>query len=291
MVLPDESMYTASAADGGGSVTVEPAFVRAAAPCTLTFTYTVGPKGIQPGGAVLCYVTRFWYWAPPQNVAPDRPGFSTVTCSNADARLAVDVDPGNQTIMARVEGTPLTEGDRLTFVYGDTSDGRNPQASGVADRFAERNERFFFKVDGDGDGWFVAVAQQPTFDVQAGAAVRYAVFGPSRAAVGEPFELRVSALDVSNNLVEDHRGRITLHPAGEALAAPTEAAFTPDDRGTVGIDIQPRRPGPTRVAVRDPQDRLPEAISNLIALHEPGREKYRLVWADLQIHGNASDGT
>lgn len=291
VVLPDESMYSPSPQDSGGTVTVTPKAVQVSRPWTLTFVYTAGEKGIQPGGGVLCYVTRFWYWTPPQDITPERPGFSTVTCTNPDVSLAVKVDPHNQTILAQIEGQPLRAGDQLTFTYGDTSDGQFPQARGIADRFAERDESFYFKVDGDGDGWFAPIAKQPRFDVLAGEAVRLVVFGPSRVAAGSPFELRLSALDAANNLAESFAGEVLLSFDENVVEAPEKAVFTPADRGSVGVRVVPKRVGLTQLAAHVPESRLPRAVSNVIVIHEPNRQKYQLYWADLQIHGNLSDGT
>ena len=288
--LPDESMYSPSPQDGGGSVQAEPRTVQAGRPCTMTFTYTCGPKGVAVGGGVICYVSQFWFWGPPQGNSASAPGYSTVRCSNPDVTLSVKVDPGSQTIFAGIEGSPLVAGDRLTFVYGDTSGGKFPGAQGVADRQSERDTYFCFKVDGDGDGWFAPVEQQPLFEVTAGEAVRLAVFGPSRLTVGEPFEVRVSALDAVNNLAEGYTGKLTLVYDEEMFDAGPTVSISPEDRGSVGVRLVGRQPGLTRVAVQDASGTI-GGVSNIMVLGEPADEKYRLCWGDLQIHGNLSDGT
>ena len=291
VVLPDESAYTRSAQDGGGSVTVEPASVRSRRPCTLTFTYTVGNKGIATGGGVLCYVTRYWRWAPPQSLNPRGRGYCTVTCSNADVELAIETDPQSQTILAHVAKGTLQAGDRLTFVYGDTSGGSHTEARGTADDFAEREERFFFKVDGDGDGWFAPVAEQPRFEVLAGEAARLMVFGPSRASVGESFELRVSVLDAVGNLAESFVGEVDILCDATTLETPRQVTFQTADRGSVGVRAVAKKSGITRAAAQDKSQHLFGAVSNVMVFHDHGEETLRLYWADLQIHGNLSDGT
>lgn len=283
-------MYTASKQDGGGTVVVAPHTVFVGKPCTLTFTYTTGPEGIATGGGVLCQVTRFWDWAPPQGASPQQPGYSTVTCSSEAAVLAVNVDPEGQTILARIQSGRLTPGDTLLFTYGDTSQGQYPDARGIADRYAEHGERFFFKVDGDGDEWFTPIAEQPAFDVLATDAARFAVFGPSRAEVGKPFELRVSALDAENNLVESYAGQVEVLTDGEYAGGATFATFGPDDRGSKGIPFTPTQAGITRLAARS-ADGTVQGVSNILVFHDREPSQYTLYWADLQIHGNLSDGT
>jgi hypothetical protein len=289
--LPDESGYSASPQDGGGSVTVTPTAVTARQPCTLTFVYTTGAAGIRAGGGVLCYVTRFWYWTPPQSASPEQPGYSTVACSSADVTLAITVDPYSQTILAKVETGALKPGDQLTFTYGDTSGGRFPEASGGADRYAEREERFFFKVDGDGDGWFTPVAEQPRFDVRAGEAARVVALGPSRAPVGEPFEMRLSVLDAANNVAEGFTGDIQLTFDPTALEAPETVRIGAADRGSVAVRVVPRRVDVTQLIASSSDARFAPANSNTLVFYEPNPQRFQLYWADLQIHGNLSDGT
>ena len=291
VLLSDESGFTRSEQDGGGSVELAPVELTAGAPCTLRFTYTVGGEGIAAGGGVLCYVTRFWGWMPPQVEAPDRPGYVTVVCSREDARIELRCDAQNQAVLAHIGEPGLRPGDTLLFTYGDTSGGRFPQAQGRADRYAEREERFYFKVDGDGDGWFAPLARQSAFDVQAREAVRLVVFGPSACVVGEAFELRVSALDALNNLAERFVGEVALALDEALFEAPASVAFGSEARGSVGVPITPRAAGMGRIAAQDAARALRAGVSNTLLVHEPGPREFRLVWADLQIHGNRSDGT
>jgi hypothetical protein len=291
VTLPDESMFEASPSDGGGEVVVTPESVQVGQPCTLTFVYTVGEHGIAAGGGVLCYVSSFWHWTPPQSTDHERPGYMTVSNSSPEVRLHVKTDPSSQTVLALIEDGQLLPGDHLTFVYGDTSDGSSPYAQARADRYAEQEERFHFKVDGDGDGWFVPVARQPTFSVTPGSPVQLACFAPSTVAGGEGFEVRISALDAARNLTEELVGEMNLVFDENVLAAPQVVHFNPNDHGSIGVPVQALAPGVARIEVHDKSQRLAPAISNVIVIHEPGQSRYRLLWADLQIHGNLSDGT
>jgi hypothetical protein len=291
LVLPDESAYQASAEDGGGSVQVTPGSVRAGQPCTLTFTYTAGARGIRSGGGVLCYVSSFWYWTPPQSQSPEQPGYATVSCSNPGVDLEVETDPSSQTILARIAGGRLDAGDHLTFIYGDTSGDTFPQARGTADRFAEREERFYFKVDGDGDGWFTPVAQQPSFDVTSAPAVRLICYGPSLMAVGETSQVRISALDSARNLDESYTGKIRLDFDESLLQGPRTVLLDTGDRGSIGVPVQALAAGMAVIEASDAEQGLAAPSSNVIVIHDPGQQRYRLLWADLQVHGNLSDGT
>lgn len=260
-------------------------------PVTMTFVYTADAKGVEVGGGVVCYVSNFWGWTPPQNRWSDAPGYVTVRCSAEDVRLEVEVDSRSQVVAARIQDQPLRGGHTITFVYGDTSDGKHPSARGMSDRYAERQERFFFKVDGDGDGWFAPLEHQPRFRVEAVAATKLAVYGPSWSAVHQPFDLTIAALDATNNLVETYAGSVHLLGAGSAAACPDEVRFKPDDRGAVRVRVTPMAPGVLRVAAADVAGALQPAVSNPTVVSEPTEKKYTLYWADLQGHCNICDGT
>jgi hypothetical protein len=291
VVLPDESGYSASPQDGKGSVTVTPELVPVHAPVTMTFVYTAAKDGIAVGGGVLCYVSSFWGWTPPQDRRPDAPGYVTVRCSDPAVRPQVQIDPANGAIIVLIRDRPLRRGQTLTFVYGDTSDGQYPTARGLSDRYAERNERFFFKVDGNGDGWFVPLEKQPRFRVEARRAAKLVTFGPSWVAVNTPFELTVAVLDATNNLVESYANSIRLVANGVSVEYPNEVQLKADHRGARRISITPTSPGVLHVIVGDAAEALEPAISNPIVVSAEDEPQYTLYWADLQGHCNVCDGT
>jgi hypothetical protein len=292
VVLPDESKFTASASDGKGAVTVAPDTVPVSSPVTMTFVYTAAGEGIAVGGGVVCNVSNFWGWTPPQTRIPQAPGFVTAICSDPAVTLETDANPRDNTIVVRVAGRPLAAGQTITLVYGDTSGGQFETARGTSDRYAERGERFFFKVDGDGDGYFTPIAPQATFRVEATQAVRLATFGPSHATVGEPFEITVAALDPTYNLVERFAGEVKL----EALWADAEChpsvTLTEADRGAVRVKVTPREAGPLRIGVEDAAGKLSAALTNPIVVTAAGADSlYTPYWGDLQGHCNVCDGS
>ncbi|MBN2561628.1 MAG: hypothetical protein JXQ75_11930 [Phycisphaerae bacterium] len=94
----------------------------------MTFVFTTDEKGIAVGGGVVCHISSFWGWTPPRDRRPDAPGYVTVRCSDPNVNTEVQVDPGRGTVAALVREKPLRGGQTLTFVYGDTSDGRHPRS-------------------------------------------------------------------------------------------------------------------------------------------------------------------
>lgn len=291
VILPDESQYTAAPSDGKGGVTVTPDTVYRASPVTLTFVYTAGPKGIAVGGGVVCFVSNFWGWAQPQITFPDRPGYVTVSCSNPKVGIDLIIDPTSQAVYARIEKQPLQMGETLVFIYGDTQDGKFPYAKGRADTYAERGERFFFRVDGDGDGFYTPIEHQPYFQVLPGKPFKLNAYAPSRAYVSKTFEIALSVLDRANNLVEYYDGRIKLKVVGNRATLPTEVVFRPKDRGTLRVAVTANSPGIISIEASDASKKLERAISNPTVVAETNDEPLKLYWADLHGHSNYSDGT
>lgn len=295
LVLPDESRFKASPADGGGWATIEPSVVDVSSRVTMRCTYTVGEAGIAVGGGVRLSISKFWGWAPPQTSDATATGYTTVTCSKAGVELEVRDLPRDGFVFAVVKGPEaLSPGDRLTFIYGDTGGGRNPQAAGFSDRYAERGERFFIKVDGDGDGFFTPLAKQAVFEVRATQARHLIVFAPSQALVGEAFEVTIAAVDRAFNLVESYRNDdLRLVATGGAdVDAPARATIRPDDRGAVRIPVTVRAPGIVRLRVEDGSgEGVAGGVSNPVLVETGGKRTFHLAWGDLQIHTNASDGS
>ena len=291
VALPDESQYEIAVSDGKGAVTVAPDTVRASSPVTLAFIYTAGPDGIAVGGGVVCLVSSFWGWTPPQNIAPDGPGYVTVNCSNREVGVDLLIDRSSQVVFARIQKQPLQAGETLTFVYGDTQGQKFPSAQGRSDTYAERGERFFFRVDGDGDGFHAPIEPQPYLQVIAGSPLKLNAFAPSRAYVGKTFEIVLSVLDRANNLVESFDGKVKLKAIGTQVTLPTEITFRPEHRGTVRVAVTANAAGMVLVEAADASQRLEPAIANPTVVAQTDDEPLKLYWADLHGHSNLSDGT
>jgi len=107
--------------------------------------YEVGPLGIATHGAIYLQVSPFWGWSTPQVEDTDAPGYTEIETSADDIELDAKT-LGPQFLGIEVVGRPLVAGDRVSLLYGAGAPGAS------TDRFAERGSRFWFAVDGDGDG-------------------------------------------------------------------------------------------------------------------------------------------
>ena len=289
--LPDESGFQVSPSDGKGTVTMAPAAIYAASPVTLTFTYTAGVEGIAVDGGVVCMVSSYWGWSKPQVTTPGRPGYVTVTCSDPEVGLDILADPSSQGIYVRIEKQPLKAGQTITFIYGDTKSANFHASKGHADHYAERGERFYFRVDGDGDGFYVPITEQCFFRVLPNEEFRLIAYSPSRVSLGKPYQSTLSVVDRGNNVVESFEGKVKLNSMGSDVELPQEVIFRPEDRGSIRVEATAVEGGIIIISAEDPGNKLMPAISNPTVVVESEKEPLTLYWADLHGHSNFSDGT
>ena len=135
--------------DGGGRAWLELAegddgSVEVGGVRSWTVVYEAGPLGIEVGGSVFFQASVFWKWSSPQTRWESAPGYTRVSCEADGVDLsAAEVDQG--LLRIQVGGRALREGERVRIVYGAGGGARG-------DSHAERGERFWIGVDGDGDG-------------------------------------------------------------------------------------------------------------------------------------------
>ena len=261
-------------ADAGGRAWIEgDASATAQTPGRWTVIYEAGPLGVAEGGAVYLMTSPFWGWSTPQTFDSDLHGYTEVTTSAEGLTLeAAAVDA--QLLQVRIAGRALAPGERIRFVFGASETLAGP------DRFAERDERFWVAVDGDGDGVRRLLDDSPRIDVAPGPPARLILTLQSTARPGEPARLVAAVLDVSSSAAH-FDGEVTLDALPEGLAGPTRIALR-DGAGEVSLAVQAR--GVYRLAGRSGDL---EAVSNPLVVDGAAP----LLWADLHGHSQLSDGT
>ncbi len=240
--------------------------------------HEVGDHGIGEGGAVLLQPSAFWGWSPPQVAAPGATGYTVATTDAAGVELELEsVD--RHLLAIRIGGRTLAPGDRIRITYG-----AGP-AQATVDRYAERRERIWIAVDGDGDGVRAVLPGSPTVDVGPGPAARLVAHLPSVAAPGEAVRLRVAVLDAVANAGVPFAGRLRLE-LPEGLEGPDGVALEPDARGVAEVPLVALREGLYRVAAE--VEGLAAVLSNPLEVRQGAP---RVLWADLHGHTQLSDGT
>jgi len=290
-----QSMRTDMAAprhpsDGGGRAWIdsvedaagEPVALRAGDRARIRLSYEAGPLGIAQRGALVFRVSPWWQWDPPQPFDRGAPGYTEVSTPVSGLRPALSFD--GQSLSVKFPTRALAPGERIHLSYG-----AGPALAAV-DIYAERGERLWFGVDGDGDGIRANIAESPAVDIAAGPPARLRVVLPTTARPGENVSVRVSVLDRFGNTGVPFTGLVRLS-AEAGLELPGAIAFTPEHQGRQSVVARAASAGVFRAtATASSVERGGEltARSNplLVEVNVP-----RLYWADLHGHSQLSDGT
>ena len=291
-----------AAADGGGTASVEEISGPAVAgrPGTWRIVYRAGPLGVAVGGAVYLQVSPFWGWSTPQTEREAALGYTTIATDAGGVDLSAET-LDQQLLAIHVRGRALGEGELIEITYG-----AGP-AGALADRYAERDSRFWVAVDGDGDGVRELISESPAVDVLPGPASRLLLHLPSTARPGESVDLVAALVDAAANGWPEFRGTLELRlpagvglddgrdrPAGDgATRKVVSLALTEEDCGRLVVPLRLSADfgGVVRVEGRADGGSAGagfEAESTPLLVSPAGR---RILWADLQNHSGLSDGS
>ncbi len=285
--------------DGGGRAWLEqepdePAAVEAGAEGRWRIVYEAGPLGIAEGGRLFLETSPFWGWSTPQVEDPAGLGFTTAATDAAGVALEPTTLAENLLGVA-VRGRALQAGERVTLIYGAGEPGAQ------ADRFAERRERIWVAVDGDGDGVRALVADSPSLDVLPGPPRRAVLTLPSVARPGSAVELRVALVDALGNAGYPFTGSLELTaralPCAAAdvdvtcdpearLDAPATLTFVAGDRGSIDVPLTVPERGVFLLDVTGPDGLAGRSNPLVVSSTLPS-----LFWGDLHGHSQLSDGT
>lgn len=288
--------------DGGGTASVEELDGPAVAgrPGSWRIVYRAGPLGVTVGGAVYLQVSPFWGWSTPQVEREAALGYTTIATGAEGVDLSAET-LDRQLLALHVGGRPLREGERIEITYG-----AGP-AGALADRYAERESRFWVAVDGDGDGVRELIAESPAVEVLPGPPARLLLHLPSTARPGESVDLVAALVDAAGNGWPESRGALELRlPAGVGVDDDRDgSAFDDASRQVVSLPLGEEDRGRLVVPLRlsaelggivrvegsvdggSPASGF-EAESNPLLVSPAGR---RILWADLQNHSGLSDGS
>lgn len=267
-------------ADGGGRSWIEgDGTARAGTPGRWVLLYEAGEQGIAVGGQLLLQVSPFWGWSTPQNVDPDGRGYTRVA-TEAEGVTLTPRTLDQQLLGIEIGGRPLRPGERVRIVYGAGPAGAR------ADRFAERESRFWIAVDGDGDGVREFLRESPRVDVAPGTPQRLVLHLPASARPGEEAPLHVAVLDAEGNAGVDFQGEIRFGEHGDSLTLPERVRLEASDRGRQRVSVRVAAPGLVRIRAEGPDGLA--AVSNPMRVSD---EAPRILFGDLHGHSNLSDGT
>jgi hypothetical protein len=270
-------------ADGGGRAWLEagpegPPRAVAGQPGRFHLVYQAGPLGIARGGAIQLQVSPFWGWSTPQTESPEAPGYTRVEPDAQDLDLEVET-LDRQLLGIRLRGRALAAGERIRIVYGAGPAGAS------ADRFAERASRFWFGVDGDGDGVRAILPDSPSVEVEAGPPAQLLLTLPTTLKPGASFRAQLAVLDAAGNTGVAVEGEVLFEEIPAGLELPARVALRAGQGGRAAVDGLAREPGIYRLSARGPAGLAAES-NPLVVGAGP-----RVLWGDLHGHSGLSDGT
>jgi hypothetical protein len=270
--------------DGGGRAWITsvipdegPGALRAGGRARFELVYQAGPLGVLEGGAVFLQTSPFWGWDTPQTAFPDAPGYTTVQSDAPGIELEA-YTLASQLLGIFVRGRKLEAGEQILITFG-----AGPAMAQV-DRYAEREARIWFAVDGDGDGVRRLVEDSPRIDIATAAPERLLLTLPSTVRPGEPFRLSVAVTDWVGNADIPFEGEVRLEMP-EGVELPEVIELRPEDAGSRSVEGVVRSEGIFAVVGRS-GDLSAESNPMLASASAP-----RILWADLHGHSQLSDGT
>ncbi len=238
-----------------GHITMSPRDdIVAGSMVTLTFTYTVGERGMREGGSLrIATPNDAWGWplVPLHryfqqghlNQGRDG-GYTSYARMNTQVELESDSEAWLDLaaeercpigdlrggwahhIVARVRDGDLQPGDVIRIIYGDTTWGED----GVeAQRVAPTpKDHFHAYVDVGGELQFVELpADELAVNVVPTPPAKFRVVGPSVVRPGEEFEVRVAAIDEFNTRPSGaFTGEVRVGSRDPRMQIPGSAAFT-----------------------------------------------------------------
>ena len=192
---------------------------------TWRLTYVVGNGGIALMGSIHVSADSDTDWGIPQFEDPAADGYMVVQAPEGVSVSVVTFGFGS--LRATVHGRALQAGERIVLTYGDVSGGSRGSR---AQTFVQERRAFAVRVDMEGDGNLVPLADQPFVRVVGGPAVGLVLVVPSIVEVGQPFRILARAEGAWNNPSASYRGTVRIE-SGELDFLETRHTFTEEDRG------------------------------------------------------------
>ena len=256
---------------------------------TVRITYTAGRFGIDDQGSLRLLLRFASDAGRPQFDRPGAPNYCTASASNGTT-LMLEYHPRGafrpwfKAIRVNVMREALREGDTLTLVLGDRSQG------GAGWRTSTMREaRFELRVQVDPFGTVVYgdVAGSAVLDLVPGSPQVWKAVMPTLREVGAPFELKVRADDACGNPVARLDGTLTFEADGPIAGLPRRAEA--DGRAALIVpDLRMSAPGIARVRVRDAAGALLAESNPLIAA---ARVPQATWWGDFHAQSEETIGT
>ena len=253
-------------------------------PQTFRLVYTVGRYGLDDTGSIRVVFRFVGDWGALQTTDPQAPGYVTAHTSTT-GRIALDYGstghqrPYFRSLTARLHGGYLREGDTVTIVFGDTSQG----SPGMKlQTFCESAFEFKVLADVCAVGHYVPLPETPAIEIVPGKPAVWRAVLPSLRRPGERFQLGLKAEDIWGNPSDRAEGSLRLEPSLPVAGLPERVDYPLGSKAMTFEDLRADDPGVLRVRVLDGNEVVAEAGPLVIRDGE-----FSGYWGDL--HGQSGE--
>ena len=199
-------------------------------------TYTAGIYGVDDTGSIKIAWRNPSDWGTPQFTDPKGRGYTTVSV-NGNAKISTELEtferPFNNSIVVKVFDGFLVEGDTITIILGDKSQG----SDGIrAQTFCEEEYQFRVFLDPYGSRRYQRLPNDIVFPIYSGPAYEIQAVAPSIWDAERSNEVLIRAIDYYGNISEIFEDQINVrllsvdHPQAEKTIA---VKMTPQNKGLV----------------------------------------------------------
>lgn len=251
---------------------------------TFTLVYTVGRYGIDDTGGIKVVFRAMGDWGHLQTENPRGYGYVTASASN-DARVALSYErrghgrPWWRALTATLHGGYLREGDTITIVFGDTSQG----SPGMKlQTMVESGFEFRVLADVCAVGHFIPLAASPSIAVVPGEPDTWRAVVPSLRQPGETFQLGVKCEDRWGNPTDRAQAALRFEPSLPVEGLPARLDYPLGERALTLEGLRCNTEGVLRIAVFSGNQQVAEAGPLVIE-----SQAYSGYWGDL--HGQSGE--
>ena len=222
---------------------------------TFKLVYTVGRYGIDDTGSIRVVFRFMGDWGELQTHDPS--GYNYVTAhTNNTSRLSLSYAntahqrPWFRALTIRLHGGYLKEGDTITIIFGDTSQG----SPGMKlQTFCEAGFEFKVLADVCAVGHYVPLSETPHISIVPGQAHAWKAVLPTLRRPGEKFRLGIKAEDLWGNPTPLAQGRFRLQCNLSVNGLPESIDYPLGEKSITLEDLSTEQAGTLRIQMLDDQ--------------------------------------
>lgn len=256
---------------------------------TLVGTYTAGKFGIDDSGGIKLSWRTASDSGKPQFNDPRAPNYVTARASNG-ADLAIEynrynIRPWVNTILVRLVGGYLKEGDGIEIIIGDRSKGSLGYRIQTC---CDHDFQFKPFVDAFATYEFVPLPHSPRLQLRPGPVERWKAYLPTLCRCGETFRLAIVPEDRWGNPTDLANAEVRLVGTGPLSGLPDSLSFRRGEMARSVEGLRAEATGDVSIELTDVNgSRL--GCSNPLRIVDDSRPGY--YWGDLHGQSNETVGT